>query len=204
MASPKDRPALLGGLATLALAVVLLVVFAVEAASGAAGDEVALLRMGALANDGSLGHEYWRLITYSFLHLTSLHLLLNRALLWWVGRIVERRVGGLLMCASYFFAVILSGVTIVVAHLNAPRPGSSMGASGGIFGLLACALFLMRRRNAAYFTTSTRVQLWLWIVLLAALGASLFPGVSLAGHVGGLIGGTIAGMALPVRQPSRT
>ena len=204
MASPKDRPALLGGLATLALAVVLLVVFAVEAATGAAGDEVALLRMGALANDGRLGHEYWRLITYSFLHLTSLHLLLNLALLWWVGRIVGRRVGGLLMCASYFFAVILSGVTIVVAHLNAPRPGSSMGASGGIFGLLACALILMRRRNAAYFTTSTRVQLWLWIVLLAALGASLFPGVSLAGHVGGLIGGTIAGMALPVRQPSRT
>lgn len=166
MASPKDRPALLGGLATLALAVVLLVVFAVEAATGAAGDEVALLRMGALANDGSLG--------------------------------------GLLMCASYFFAVILSGVTIVVAHLNAPRPGSSMGASVGIFGLLACALILMRRRAAAHFTTSTRVQLWLWIVLLAALGASLFPGVSLAGHVGGLIGGTIAGMALPVRQPSRT
>ena len=79
-----------------------------------------------------------------------------------------------------------------------------MGASGGIFGLLACALILMRRRDAAHFTTSTRVQLWLWIVLLAALGASLFPGVSLAGHVGGLIGGTIAGMALPVRQSSRT
>jgi membrane associated rhomboid family serine protease len=48
------------------------------------------------------------------------------------------------------------------------------------------------------------VQLWLWIVLLAGLGASLLPGVSLAGHVGGLIGGTIAGVALPVRQPSRT
>ena len=204
MASPKDRPALLGGLATLALAVVLLVVFAVEAATGAAGDEVALLRMGALANDGRLGHEYWRLITYSFLHLTSLHLLLNLALLWWVGRIVERRVGGLLMCAAYLLAVILSGVSIVVAHLNTPRPGSSMGASGGIFGLLACALILMRRRDAAHFTTSPRVQLWLWIVLLAALSASLLPGVSLAGHVGGLIGGTIAGMALPVWQPSRT
>jgi len=204
VASPNERSALLGGLATPALAVVLLVVFAVEAATGAAGDEATLLRMGALSDDGSLGHEYWRLITYSLLHLTSLHLLLNLALLWWVGRIVERRVGGLLMYAAYFFAVIIAGVSIVVAHLNAPRPGSSMGASGGVFGLLACALILMRRRDAAQFTTSARVQLWLWIVLLAALGASLLPGVSLAGHVGGLIGGTIAGIALPVPQPSRT
>jgi membrane associated rhomboid family serine protease len=163
-----------------------------------------LLRFGALPDDGSLGHEYWRLITYSFLHLTSIHLLLNLALLWWVGSIVERRIGSLLMCAAYFLAVIISGVSIVIAHLNAPRPGSSMGASGGVFGLLACALILLRRRDAAHATASTRVQLWLWIVLLAGLGASLLPGVSFAGHVGGLIGGTLAGVALPVRQPSRT
>ena len=204
MASRSDRPARLGGRATRALAVILLIVFAVEAAIGAAGDDAALLRFGALPDDGRLGHEYWRLITYSFLHLTSIHLLLNLFLLWWVGSIVERRIGGLLMCAAYFLAVIISGVSIVVAHLNAPRPGSSMGASGGVFGLLACALILLRRRDAAHFTASTRVQLWLWIVLLAGLGASLLPGVSLAGHVGGLIGGTIAGVALPVRQPSRT
>jgi rhomboid protease GluP len=204
VASRSDRPAHLGGPATRALAVVLLIVFAVEAATGSAGDETALLRFGALPDDGRLRHEYWRLITYSFLHLTSIHLLLNLGLLWWVGSIVERRIGSLLMCAAYFLAVIISGVSIVVAHLNAPRPGSSMGASGGVFGLLACALILLRRRDAAHFTASTRVQQWLWIVVLAGLAASLLPGVSLAGHVGGLIGGTIAGVALPVRQPSRT
>lgn len=204
MASPSDRPAATGRPATRALAIALLVVFAVEAATGAAGDEAALLRMGALPDDGSLGHQYWRLITYSFLHLNSIHLLLNLALLWWVGNIVERRVGGLLMCAAYFFAVVISGLNIFIVHVNTPRSGSSMGASGGVFGLLACALILMRRRDAAHFATSARAQLWLWIVLLAGLGASLLPGVSLAGHVGGVIGGVIAGAALPVRQPSRT
>ena len=152
MASHSDWPGRLDGPATRALAVVLLIVFAVEAAIGAAGDDAALLRFGALPDDGRLGHEYWRLIAYSFLHLTSVHLLLNLALLWWVGSIVERRIGGLLMCAAYFLAVIISGVSIVVAHLTAPRTGSSMGASGGVFGLLACALILLRRRDAAHVT----------------------------------------------------
>ena len=50
------------GTATLGLLVVLAAVFVLEGARGANGSGMALLHMGALANDGSIGHEYWRLI----------------------------------------------------------------------------------------------------------------------------------------------
>jgi membrane associated rhomboid family serine protease len=190
------------GTATLGLLVALTAVFVLEGARGAIGSEMALLHMGALPNDGSLGHEYWRLIAYSFLHLSSLHLVLNLALLWWVGNIVERRVAAAVMGAAYLAAVIVAGVCITVVHLNDPRPGASLGASGGVFGLLAGALVLSQRRDAAHFATSSKARLWLVVVLCAGLGASFLPGVSLAGHIGGMVVGLFAGMLLPLRRTS--
>src|SRR5207244_217575 len=81
------------GRATLGLLAILVLVFAVEAVRHAIGDETALLSMGALPNDGRLHHQYWRLATYSVLHLNVTHIALNLAFLWWVGRIVKRRIG---------------------------------------------------------------------------------------------------------------
>ena len=79
--------------ATYILAAILLIVFGIEIATHRIGNEYALLEMGALPADGHLNGEYWRIITYSFLHLNWNHIILNLALFLWVGRIVERRVG---------------------------------------------------------------------------------------------------------------
>jgi membrane associated rhomboid family serine protease len=184
---------------TFGILAVLAAVFAVEGARGAVGDERALLAMGALPNDGRLGHEYWRLISYSMLHLNDLHLLLNAALLWWVGNVVERRVGPAALGLAYLASVLSAGAAITLVHWSHPRPGSSVGASGGIFGLVACALVLQYRRQAAHFGQSTRVRLWLWVVAGVGFGASLIPGVSLSGHAGGFAAGLIAGRMLPLR-----
>src|SRR4029453_16725017 len=101
--------------ATLAVVAALVAAFAIEATRGAVGDEAALLRMGALPNGGTLDHQYWRLVTYSLLHLNYLHLGLNLALLWWVGNIVERRVGSRRLLAVYLASVVAAGVAIAVA-----------------------------------------------------------------------------------------
>jgi rhomboid protease GluP len=186
--------------ATLCIFAALIAVFALEGARGAIGDEGALLSMGALPNDGSLHHEYWRLIAYSALHLNYAHIVLNLALLWWVGSIVERRVGSTALGIAYFAFVLVAGGGITLLHMSHPRPGASVGASGGLFGLLACALMLLYRRDASAFGQRMRVRLWLWVVLCAGFGASLLPGVSLMGHASGFAAGLLVGWFLPVAQ----
>jgi len=192
------------GKATVGLMLVLVAAFALEGAKGAIGNEAALLRMGALPNDGHLGREYWRLIAYSFLHLNFVHLVLNLALLWWVGNLVERRVGVAALYVAYLWAILATGLTMTLINMSRPRPGSSVGASGGVFAVLAMALVLLHRRDAALFTTSSKPRLWLWIALSAGLTASLLPGVSLTGHLAGLIAGVLAGVLLPIRHTSAT
>ena len=92
------------GLGTITLIVALLVVFGIELASHRVGNEVSLLRLGALPDDGVLHGQYWRVATYSFLHFNGAHLLVNVLLLFWIGRIVENWVG-IGYAAAIFVAV---------------------------------------------------------------------------------------------------
>jgi membrane associated rhomboid family serine protease len=185
--------------ATMLLVVLLVSVYAVEGARGAIGDEIALLRMGALPNDGALHGEWWRLLTYSLLHLDLVHIGLNTALLWWVGSVVERRIPRGAFAAVYVGAALAAGGVITVLRAAHPKPGSSLGASGAILGLVGCALVLTHRADAARFGQARAVRLALWAIVVVSLGASLVQGVSLAGHAAGLIAGVLAGFLVPVR-----
>jgi rhomboid protease GluP len=185
---------------TLVLAFALVVIFGIEIVTHRMGDETALLAMGALPANGQLGGEYWRLITYAFLHLNWQHLILNVALLLWVGRIVERRLGTARFGLIFFVSVLLSGLTILARYVYAPSLGSSVGASGGIFGLLAAALVLVYRKDTASFGQDRGLRLGLWACLLISISMSFLPGVSLVGHLGGLIAGLIFGATVKVRQ----
>ena len=119
---------------TTILAAILLIIFGIEIATHRVGNEYALLEMGALPADAQLHGEYWRILTYSFLHLNWNHILLNLALFLWVGRIVERRVGIGRGALIYFTSVILGAVAILVKYSISPGQGSAVGASAGIFG----------------------------------------------------------------------
>ena len=185
---------------TVVLIAALVVVFAVEIAAHAVGDEAALLALGALPTTGHLNGEYWRLLTYSFLHLNTLHLFLNCALLWWVGRIVERRTGTGRAAAIYVVTVLVSAAAILIVRSFDPHPGSGMGASGGVFGLLGAALVLVYRRDAARFGGDRGLRAGLWVCAAIGLGISFIPGVSLAGHLGGLAPGALLGGAIGLRR----
>lgn len=84
------------------------------------------------------------------------------------------------------------------AHLLL-NAGATLGASGAIFGLLATALVLVHRRDTPGFGRERRLRAWLWVALIAALGVSFLPGISLAGHVGGLACGAALGTIVKVR-----
>jgi rhomboid protease GluP len=179
------------GPGTITLVVALLVVFGIELATHSVGNEAFLLKLGALPDNGALHGQYWRVATYSFLHFNGAHLFVNVLLLFWVGRIVESWVGIAYAAAIYVSSVLSSAAVILLFHNLHPKAGATVGASGGIFGLLAAALIISHRHSAGSLDRESRLRIWLWIALLAGLGISFLPGISMAGHVGGLIGGTL-------------
>ena len=167
-------------LGTITLVVALLVVFGIELATHSVGNDSFLLKLGALPDNGALHGQYWRVAPYSFLHFNGAHLLVNVLLLFWVGRIVENWVGIAYAAAIYFSSVLSSAVVILLFHDLYPEAGATVGASGGIFGLLAAALIISHRHSADALDRDSRLRTWLWIAFLAGLGISFLQGISMA------------------------
>lgn len=81
--------------------------------------------------------EPWQLITYSFLHGGMMHLLLNMYALWLFGSRMENEWGSKAFVLYYFLCVLGAGlVQLVVVSQGSGPAYPTIGASGGVFGLL--------------------------------------------------------------------
>ena len=150
------------------------------------------------AVEGEPNFHPWQIVSYAFLHDTVnyWHLLFNMFGLWMFGSGIERYVGPRRLLACYFASV----VTAALAQLTVPMmfgapPGPTIGASGGVFGLiLAYAVLFPKSKVAVYFVIP--MPTWLFATLYAAL--ELFQGVtgSQSGvahfaHLGGMVGSAL-------------
>src|ERR1700722_20707883 len=96
-------------------------------------------RYPALTGDG-LEHGYvWQLVTYQFMHEGWFHLICNSWALYVFGRELESILGGRKYLALIFSSGIVGGVLQVSLGLVLPKMfgGAVVGASAGVFGLLA-------------------------------------------------------------------
>ena len=139
---------------------------------------------GAILPIGIAYGEYYRLFTAMFLHLGLLHLALNMWALWVLGRTLEGVLGPVRFLALYLVAGLGGSVAV---YLFSPAT-ATVGASGAIFGLFA-ALFIVLKRLKK--DTSSVIP-----ILVINLVISFLPGISLAGHLGGLVAGGIIAFAL--------
>jgi membrane associated rhomboid family serine protease len=185
-------------LGSTAIFCVITAVFLLELARGAVGNDARLLGLGALPDSGQLQHEYWRLLTFGFLHGSLTHLMLNTVLLLLVGPVVERRAGTAWLLLLFLSASVASGVGILVKHQLWPAQGVSVGASGGLFGLLGAALVLVFRHPAQ----SRFERIGLIVVLVLGLTYSVCPGISMVGHIIGLIVGVALALVIRVDAPT--
>ena len=83
--------------------------------------------------------QIWQLVSYSFLHGSVMHLLLNMYALWMFGTRMENVWGSRSFTFYYFVCVIGAGlVQLYIATEGAHEGGiyPTVGASGGVFGLL--------------------------------------------------------------------
>jgi rhomboid protease GluP len=177
---------------TLLVTIVLVAVFILEVAFGAAGNERALVPLGALRTRGWSAADWWRILTFSFLHLTWWHLAMNTVGLLWLGGIVERRLGSAAFAAIFAGGAAASGAAGMLLGSYLPTTGIVIGASGVVFGLLAAALMLAFRKHSLQVSEGDRrLRRPLLICFIAVIGISFVPGVSLAGHLGGFAGGAL-------------
>src|SRR5690606_33492084 len=140
---------------------------------------------------------WWRYLSYAFVHANLVHAGFNAWVLLDLGRAVERRRGwGDVLGA---FAAGVAGGALLTSVVEAGRPMLLVGASGGVFGVAAAlTLDALVRRSPTDAALLRTLATFLGLNLLL----SLLPGVSLWGHVGGLLGGglyTLLRTALPWR-----
>jgi len=153
--------------------------------------------------EGEPSFQVWQIITYSFLHDTRhiSHLLFNMLGLWMFGAEVERYVGPRRLLTCYFASVVTAALCqLVVPILFGAPPAYTIGASGGVFGLLLAYAFLFPKRKVVPLIPPIPMPAWLFATLYA--GIELFLGVTgtLSGiahfaHLGGM-----AGSALVIMQ----
>jgi membrane associated rhomboid family serine protease len=164
-------------------------------ASGGSGGAVYrdfVLISVAGGTDGLLGvaeGDYWRLITGGFLHSPGnlLHILFNMYILYWLGTMLEPVLGHVRFTALYFASLLAGSFG---ALLFAPdRP--TVGASGAVFGLMAAAFVFQKARGVDPMRSGVGM------IILLNLGLTfLIPNISIGGHLGGLVGGALAALAM--------
>jgi membrane associated rhomboid family serine protease len=142
--------------------------------------------------------QVWQLVTYAFLHDTHNlgHLVFNMLGLWVFGDGIERSVGPRRLLTVYFASVVTAALTqLFVPMLFGASPGPTIGASGGVFGLiLAYAVMFPKRKVAVYFLIPMPV--WLFATLYAGIELYLgvtgtAAGVAHFAHLGGMVGSAL-------------
>jgi membrane associated rhomboid family serine protease len=140
--------------------------------------------------------EVWQLVTSAFMHdPTSLaHIFFNMFALWMFGRDVEDAVGSRRFAALYFGAVLTGSLTqLIVVSSEASMAGPTVGASGGVFGVLLAFGMLFPRRRVMLIFPPIPMPAWLLVTLYGGIELlngvfGTMKGIAHFAHLGGMLG----------------
>jgi membrane associated rhomboid family serine protease len=150
----------------------------------------------------------WQLVTYSFLHASVSHVLLNMLTLWMFGSQEEQDWGSRKFLEFYFFCVIGAALVTVAVSYTGLRGASplvpTIGASGGIYGLLIAFGMLYGDREILLFPFpfSIKAKYLVGIIIFVVVIATFQPsqgGVANFAHLGGLLFGFLYIKFVPSR-----
>ena len=139
--------------------------------------------------------QYYRLFTGMFLHSGIIHLLFNMYALYIIGMQLESFLGKW----KYLVVYLLSGLGASMLSIFFSN-SFSVGASGAIFGLMG-ALLYFGYHYRVYLDSVVKSQIIPLIVLNLILGFTL-SGIDNWAHIGGLVSGILATMAVGVKYKS--
>jgi membrane associated rhomboid family serine protease len=180
---------------TQALIVANVAVFLLEPVTGSTLVEWFALWPLASGLSEAPAFQPWQLVTYAFLHGGLAHLFFNMFGLYMFGSDIERLFGSRFFALYYFACVVSAGLCqlVVTGWMGAP-PAPTVGASGGIYGLLlAFGMYFPRRMVVLLFPPipmQARVFVFVFGALELLLGVTgTAAGVAHFAHLGGMLGG---------------
>ena len=144
-------------------------------------------------NSGSFAP--WQVVTYSFLHGNLAHLLFNMFALYMFGSDVERVVGQRRFFSYYFICVVSAALMQLLVSSAGNLPAyPTVGASGGVFGLLLAFGLYFPKRTVMLLIPPIPMPAWLFVTLYGILELVLGvtgtqQGVAHFAHLGGMLGG---------------
>ena len=142
---------------------------------------------------GSMGGQYWRLITPAFLHFGWLHIVFNSLWLWELGGKVERATGHLNMFGLFLVIALVSNAS----QYFIGGPSLFGGMSGVVYGLLGFSWVAPLLQPAWQIRPSPAIMLfmvgWLVACLLGVVEGLGFGAIANAAHLGGLVCGAVLG-----------
>jgi len=139
--------------------------------------------------------ELWQLVTYSFLHGSTTHLFFNMLALWVFGSDIER-VWGPRRFLTYYSVCVVSAAfaQLLVAQMAGGPAYPTIGASGGVYGVLLAFGMMFPRRMVVLLFPPIPLPAWLLVTLYGGLELLLGitgtqAGVAHFAHLGGMAGG---------------
>jgi membrane associated rhomboid family serine protease len=148
--------------------------------------------------------EPWQVLSYAFLHGSPTHLFFNMFAVYMFGSELERYWGARRFLFLYFSSIVFAAIAqLLVAGLSG-GDYPTVGASGGVFGLLLVYAVLFPRRKLMLIFPPIPMPAWLFVTLYGALELTMGltgtqPGVAHFAHLGGMLGGFIALLSFRAR-----
>ena len=138
----------------------------------------------------------WQLLSYAFLHGSFNHLFFNMFAVWMFGTPLEQAWGRQRFLIYYGACVVGAAVVQLLVQLFEGGIYPTIGASGGVFGLLLAygAMWPENRIFLLFFPVPVKAK---WFVLIYGgiellLGFSrAMPGIAHFAHLGGMIFGAV-------------
>lgn len=148
----------------------------------------AWLALWPLAN----GFLPWQVVTYAFLHGDIVHLLFNMFALWMFGSELERLWGEQRYIRFYAASVLAAAATQLVVTAASGSPFPTVGASGGVYGLLLGFGMMFPNRQIMLLIPPIPMKAKVYVVIFGALelwlGLRVSDGVAHFAHLGGMLG----------------
>lgn len=138
----------------------------------------------------------WQLLTYGFLHGNFMHLAFNMFALWMFGRELELLMGPQRFLTYYLTCVIGAGVIQLMVAKFQGGLYPTVGASGGVFGILLAFGMTFPNRMIMLIFPPIPMRAKYFVVLYGLLELYLgvsgsAPGVAHFAHLGGMLFGFI-------------
>ncbi len=143
-----------------------------------------------------LGHGFlpWQVLTYAFLHGSVGHLFFNMLGLWMFGSELERVWGQKRYLQFYFASVLVAAATQLLVTWLLGSGNPTVGASGGLFGLLLAFGMTFPNRIIMPLFPPIPMKAKIFVAVFGALELAMgfyspTGGVAHFAHLGGMLGG---------------